>query len=83
MIRRKANATIQCPVKEGEYVIEQTADLPKEIPPGASVIPLSTQPRLIVHIGKFNINIHGYSVDDEELVCLNMAVDFRRFPHFW
>ncbi|KIK71085.1 hypothetical protein GYMLUDRAFT_235459 [Collybiopsis luxurians FD-317 M1] len=30
---RNANASIQCPVEEGDYVVEQTVDLPKEIPP--------------------------------------------------
>lgn len=36
LIRRKANATIQCPVEKGDYVVEQTVTLPKEIPPGMS-----------------------------------------------
>lgn len=32
--RRKANASIQCPVKEGTHKVTQTVTLPKEIPPG-------------------------------------------------
>ncbi|KAF9650515.1 hypothetical protein BDM02DRAFT_3185355 [Thelephora ganbajun] len=63
---RNVNATIQCPVQKGDHEIEQTVDLPKEIPPG-----------------KFSINVQGYSVNDEELLCLNLIVDFRRFPHVW
>ena len=34
IIRRNANATVQCPVQEGNYVIKHTASLPKEIPLG-------------------------------------------------
>jgi len=30
---KTANATIQCPVKNGVYEVEQTVPLPKEIPP--------------------------------------------------
>jgi len=29
---RNANATVQCPVEPGEYTVEQTVALPKEIP---------------------------------------------------
>merc|ERR1712000_323488 len=28
----KANATLQCPIQPGEYTIEQSVDLPREIP---------------------------------------------------
>jgi hypothetical protein len=31
---RNANATIQCPVERGSYILEQTVALPKEIPKG-------------------------------------------------
>ena len=35
------------------------------------------------HIGKFNIQIEGYSAEDEELLCLKLTVDFtKRFPFF-
>ncbi|KAF9069123.1 ML domain-containing protein [Rhodocollybia butyracea] len=30
---RGANASVQCPVEKGQYVVTQTVDLPKEIPP--------------------------------------------------
>lgn len=46
--RRKANASIQCPVQRGDYVIEQTVSLPKEIPPGASAKRLQVYTRLTV-----------------------------------
>lgn len=31
---RAANATVQCPVEEGDYVVSHTVALPREIPPG-------------------------------------------------
>ena len=36
---RNGNATLQCPVKPGDYDITQTVDLPPEIPKGASATP--------------------------------------------
>jgi len=33
-IRRNANASIQCPVQPGDYVVDQTVELPAEIPKG-------------------------------------------------
>ncbi|KAI0064078.1 hypothetical protein BV25DRAFT_1823586 [Artomyces pyxidatus] len=32
---RNANAPVQCPVKEGSYQVEQTVELPKDIPKGS------------------------------------------------
>lgn len=32
--RANANATLQCPIKPDEYEIEQTVELPAEIPRG-------------------------------------------------
>ncbi|TEB34983.1 hypothetical protein FA13DRAFT_1753373 [Coprinellus micaceus] len=60
---RNANATIQCPVEEGYYIIEQTVALPKEIPRA-----------------KFVVNINAYTVEDEDLLCLNLKVDFMKNP---
>lgn len=34
---RNANATVQCPVKEGKYDVVQKVELPKEIPKGESL----------------------------------------------
>lgn len=81
--RRKANATVQCPVKKGQYIVEQTADLPKEIPPGSSIECLLKLSDLESDLGKFTIDVRGYSVNDDDLVCLKLVADFRRFPHFW
>lgn len=40
MIRfsEKAGTEVQCPVEEGEYVVEQTVALPKEIPRGMNLV---------------------------------------------
>ncbi|KLO20167.1 MD-2-related lipid-recognition [Schizopora paradoxa] len=64
---RNSDMELQCPVKEGDYTVKQTAQLPKEIPPG-----------------KFKVTIEGFTVEDENLVCVDIDVDFRmRFPHIW
>ncbi|KAN0100690.1 ML domain containing protein [Tylopilus felleus] len=60
---RAANATVQCPVEEGDYVVSHTVALPREIPPA-----------------KFAINIRGYNKDDGELLCLDLKIDFMKFP---
>ncbi|KAJ7645161.1 ML domain-containing protein [Mycena polygramma] len=57
----KANASVTCPVEEGEYKVEQTVALPKEIPPAP-----------------FTIAVRGYTVDDDDMVCLDLMVDFRK-----
>ncbi|KAF8960884.1 ML domain-containing protein [Flammula alnicola] len=56
---RDANASVQCPVQTGSYIIEQTVALPKEIPQA-----------------KFTLNVRGYTVDDDDLFCLDFQVDF-------
>ncbi|KAF5313996.1 hypothetical protein D9611_006874 [Ephemerocybe angulata] len=63
---RNANATVQCPVEVGPYVVEQTVELPKEIPRA-----------------KFVVNVNGYTAEDEDMLCLNLKVDFMKnpFPH--
>ena len=35
--RRNANASVQCPVQPGEYTLQQTVALPKEIPQGEQI----------------------------------------------
>ncbi|KAE9411029.1 hypothetical protein BT96DRAFT_912381 [Gymnopus androsaceus JB14] len=59
-----ANATVQCPVEKGHYVVAQTVDLPKEIPPA-----------------KFHISVNGWTVDEEDMVCMNLEIDFTK--KFW
>ncbi|KAH8119719.1 ML domain-containing protein [Phellopilus nigrolimitatus] len=64
---RNAEASVQCPVDEGDYVVEQTVALPKEIPRA-----------------KFVVQIRGFTVEDENLACVDLSVDFRpKFPHIW
>ncbi|KAG1783867.1 ML domain-containing protein [Suillus placidus] len=64
---RNANATIQCPIEQGEYTVVQTVALPKEIPQA-----------------KFTVAVKGYTVDDEDMLCLDLKVDFMKnpFPRF-
>ncbi|KAI9445206.1 ML domain-containing protein [Lactarius indigo] len=62
---RKANTSVQCPIEEGSYDVEQTVALPKEIPQA-----------------KFNINVQGYTKDDDDLFCVKLVVDFMRRPFF-
>ncbi|KAG2350448.1 hypothetical protein BDR05DRAFT_954544 [Suillus weaverae] len=60
---RNANATIQCPIEQGEYTVVQTVALPKEIPQA-----------------KFTVAVKGYTVDDEDMLCLDLKVDFMKSP---
>ncbi|KAJ2931203.1 hypothetical protein H1R20_g5932, partial [Candolleomyces eurysporus] len=60
---RNANATVQCPVEVGPYLVEQTVALPKEIPRA-----------------KFKVNVNGYTEEDEEMLCLNLEIDFMKNP---
>ncbi|KAJ4486242.1 ML domain-containing protein [Lentinula aciculospora] len=62
---RNANASVQCPVEKGQYIVEQTVDLPKEIPPA-----------------KFKVHIDGYTVDEDDLMCMDLTIDFTK-KHFW
>ncbi|EIN14211.1 hypothetical protein PUNSTDRAFT_80380 [Punctularia strigosozonata HHB-11173 SS5] len=60
---RNANASIQCPVEEGQHIVEQTVTLPNEIPNAL-----------------FRVNVRGYTKDEEDMVCVDLAVDFRNRP---
>ncbi|CAA7268698.1 unnamed protein product [Cyclocybe aegerita] len=63
---RKSHTSLQCPVKPGEYTVEHTVALPKEIPKA-----------------KFAVNVRGFMVTEEDMLCLNLKVDFMEnpFPH--
>ena len=80
LLRRKANATVQCPVKPGSYHVEQTVALPKEIPPGKLVkfISARTITSYAPRLAKFVVNVRGYSVEEEDLLCLDLKVDFTK-----
>ncbi|TFL03557.1 ML domain-containing protein [Pterulicium gracile] len=60
---RKANATVQCPIKPGQYEVIQSVDLPKEIPKA-----------------KFTVSVRGYTIDDDDLACVDLKVDFMKKP---
>ena len=64
-------------------MVEQTVELPKEIPKGA----LPTLSRCLYHsdlffLAKFTINARGYTVDDDDLFCVDLRVDFMKKPFF-
>ncbi len=54
---RNSDMELQCPVKKGEYTITQTAQLPKEIPPGESGLPF---PRVKIYLCMFHRKIQGH-----------------------
>ncbi|KAF7966634.1 hypothetical protein HWV62_37591 [Athelia sp. TMB] len=74
---RNAHASIQCPAEPGDYEVSQTVTLPKEIPPG-TLLSLSGLQSLVTPLllAKFNIDVRGYTVDDDDLVCLRLKADF-------
>ncbi|KAF8974000.1 ML domain-containing protein [Flammula alnicola] len=65
---RNANASVQCPVEKGSYIVEQTVALPKEIPKA-----------------KFSVDVKGYTVEDIDLLCLKLKINFLKspFPRLW
>lgn len=80
--RRNAQTDVQCPVEEGHYVVEQTVALPKEIPQGAMPSSLSCCHSNLFVIAKFTINARGYTVDDDDLFCIILKVNFMKGPFF-
>jgi hypothetical protein len=80
--RRNAQADVQCPVSEGNYVVEQTFALPKQIPqgelPSISFMLLSSSD--MYPSAKFNINARAYNFDDNDLFCVDLMVNFMRKP---
>ena len=82
--RRNAETSVQCPVEKGEYTVVHTVTLPKEIPPGTILLLqrfyIVSINRINTLIAPFNVHIDGYTVDDEDLVCLDLSIDFRKTP---
>jgi hypothetical protein len=78
-LRRSANITLQCPVAEGNHDITHTVALPKDIPPGAKTThcSLSLLSLLVHHAGRFTVNVRGYTVDEDDMLCLDLVMDFR------
>ena len=76
---RNANADISCPVQKGEHTVVHTVTLPKEIPKGSDslYLILSTLAETRFHVAPFVVNVRGYTVDDEPMVCLDLKIDFR------
>lgn len=84
--RRKANTTVQCPVQPGEYEVQHTVSLPKEIPQGmSSNCCVFLWPLLSCdYTAKFTVDVRGYTAEENDLMCLALKVNFMRnpFPHF-
>jgi hypothetical protein len=78
-LRRKNNATVQCPVEPDTYNVEQTVALPKEIPPGMACIHPITH-LLTSLAAKFKIEVRGYTEANEDMVCVDLMVDFNKSP---
>ncbi|KAJ6575214.1 hypothetical protein B0H19DRAFT_1254802 [Mycena capillaripes] len=76
---RNANATVSCPVEPGPYDVVQTVALPKgdrtEIPKGEYCVPyystILTQPP-----AKFVVLVRGFTVAEEDMLCLDLKIDF-------
>ncbi|KAG5648059.1 hypothetical protein DXG03_007094 [Asterophora parasitica] len=82
---RNANASIQCPIEEGSYSVSQTVALPKEIPRGMSLLLPCIPPHIsICDSAKFIVNVRGFTNDDDDMLCLDLSVDFIKnpFPRF-
>lgn len=62
---------MQCPVKEGQYTVDQTVELPAEIPKGTP-----QRNRYQLTVAKFVVSVRGYTADDDDMVCLDLIVDF-------
>ncbi len=78
--RRNANATIQCPVEKGTHKVVQIVTLPKEIPPGTFVLYSLQEQKLTLISAQFKVEIRGYTADDDDLLCLDLSIDFRYRP---
>jgi hypothetical protein len=77
--RRKSDIDIECPIQEGAYNVTQTVALPKEIPPGTTHRSIRLAVLIFFcHTVKFVVEVKGYTVDDKDLVCVNLMVDFMK-----
>ena len=80
--RRNANTSVQCPVEKGNYEVVHRVALPKEIPQGQSSSPYTQPFSDTVLSAKFNIEVRAYTIDEDDLFCVNLKVDFMKKPFF-
>ena len=82
--RRNSNVDVQCPVEPGQYHIVQTVALPKEIPQG-ELLNLLYQSHYLIRprSAKFVVNVRGYTAEDDDLVCLDLKVNFMKGFPLW
>ena len=75
---------MQCPVSEGRHRVSHTVMLPKEVPKGELLMIALHEFLMTLRAAKFSVEVRGYTVDEEDMLCLNLVVDFLpKFPHFW
>lgn len=75
---------VSCPMRKGPHIVVHTVALPNDIPRGRC-ISISNLERLEAHmciIAKFTVDINAYTVDDDDLMCLNLEADFMKKPFF-
>ena len=76
-IRRSADLDLQCPVEPGTYRVGHTVELPREIPPGMQFSTSLCEPSDLP-LAKFDVNLRGYSLDDDDLTCIDLWIDFKQ-----
>lgn len=69
-------------MEEGTYNVSHTVALPREIPKGKRITVRYKPDIHFLLLAAFNINVHGYTVADEDMVCLNLKIDFRQHSFF-
>lgn len=64
-------------------MVEHTVALPKEIPRGeSSTLTQCLYRSDLFSLAKFTISARGYTVDDDDLFCVDLKVDFMKKPFF-
>lgn len=74
---RQAEVNLTCPVEVGQHEVVHTVTLPSNIPPGKCS---ATRYSMFADDSKamYTVNIRGYTLDDDDLTCLDLWIDFRR-----
>ena len=73
---RSAGVDFSCPVEPGTYNVSHTVELPLRILPGRAVSGDFSRYSLTLWLALYTIKVLGYTVDDYDLTCLDIWVDF-------
>ncbi|KAJ7813427.1 hypothetical protein B0H14DRAFT_3478071 [Mycena olivaceomarginata] len=81
-ISRTADASVTCSVEPGSYTILQTVALPKEVPKRNqfSLFYIRAAPEGEISIV---VNIESYTRDEDDMVCVELTVQFCTFFQLW